>query len=322
MKIDILTATQPLASSSPGPLSLLLRPGLDGVCDGQRCLMPWQLVALGQFNTYTPLPFIEDLRFGSDPAALRRVLARPGDEAQHHPRRPHPRHHRQLHRRPQGPRRPRPRDARAGPRAHRRRPQPRQRRRRAPHPRRPERRRPLPLHPPALHRQGHLEGLRRPAPGRHHPHPVRARHTDRRRHPRRPQLARHARRPRAPRRRRLGPRLRRARPPAAPLGQPRRHRPPADRLPQLPPAHRPRPRRPDRPPRRLPARHAAPRRRLPPALRPQQGRPDPRPRSHVRRRPGVSSPSPCSSSSWSTSQTSASPACPRATSCAPPSSAR
>lgn len=80
MKIDILTATQALAESSPGPLSLLLRPGLDGVCDGQRCLMPWQLVALGQFNTYTPLPFIEDLRFGSDPAALRRVLARRGDE--------------------------------------------------------------------------------------------------------------------------------------------------------------------------------------------------------------------------------------------------
>ncbi|HEY0133496.1 MAG TPA: hypothetical protein VGB85_05435, partial [Nannocystis sp.] len=75
MKIDVLTGTQALASSSPGPLSLLLRPGLDGVCDGPRCLMPWQLVALGQFNTYTPLPFIEDLRFGSDPTALRKVLA-------------------------------------------------------------------------------------------------------------------------------------------------------------------------------------------------------------------------------------------------------
>jgi len=80
MKIDVLTATQPLASDSPGPLSLLLRPGLDGVCDGQRCHRPWQLVALGQFNTFTPLPFIEDLRFGSDPAALRRVLARRGDD--------------------------------------------------------------------------------------------------------------------------------------------------------------------------------------------------------------------------------------------------
>ena len=79
MKIDVVTATQPLSASAPGPAPLLLRPGLDGVCDGPRCLMPWQLVALGQFNTFTPLPFIEDLRFGSDPAALRRVLARRGE---------------------------------------------------------------------------------------------------------------------------------------------------------------------------------------------------------------------------------------------------
>ena len=76
MKIDLLSGTQPLHSGLPGPLSLLLRPGLDGVCDGRRCLMPWQMVALGQFNTFTPLPFIEDLRFGADPAALRRILAR------------------------------------------------------------------------------------------------------------------------------------------------------------------------------------------------------------------------------------------------------
>jgi hypothetical protein len=79
MKIDLLTASQPLRSSSPGPLSLLLRPGLDGVCEGQRCLMPWQMVALGQFNNYRPLPFIEDLRFGTDPGALRRALARRGE---------------------------------------------------------------------------------------------------------------------------------------------------------------------------------------------------------------------------------------------------
>ncbi len=79
MKIDVVAATQPLSASAPGPAPLLLRPGLDGVCDGPRCLMPWQLVALGQFNTFTPLPFIEDLRFGSDPAALRKVLAPRGE---------------------------------------------------------------------------------------------------------------------------------------------------------------------------------------------------------------------------------------------------
>jgi hypothetical protein len=80
MKIDVVTAAQPLADALPGPTPLLLRPGLDGVCAGRRCLAPWQLVALGQFNTYTPLPFIEDLRFGSDPAHLHRALAR-ADEA-------------------------------------------------------------------------------------------------------------------------------------------------------------------------------------------------------------------------------------------------
>ncbi len=79
MKIDFITATQPLAERLPGPTSLLLRPGIDGVCDGQRCLAPWQLVSLGLFVTYTPLPFIEDLRFGADPTAVRRALV-PRDE--------------------------------------------------------------------------------------------------------------------------------------------------------------------------------------------------------------------------------------------------
>jgi hypothetical protein len=81
MKIDVVTGTQPLHAALPGPISLLLRPGLDGVCDGQRCLAPWQLVALGLFVTYTPLPFIEDLRFGADPPAVRRALARADDIA-------------------------------------------------------------------------------------------------------------------------------------------------------------------------------------------------------------------------------------------------
>lgn len=79
MKIDVVAATQPLRSSSPGPLPLLLRPGLDGVCQDTHCLLPWQLLGLGQFLTYTPLPFIEDLRFGADPLALRKALLRRGD---------------------------------------------------------------------------------------------------------------------------------------------------------------------------------------------------------------------------------------------------
>lgn len=81
MKIDVVSGAQPLADGLPGPLPLLLRPGLDGACAGARCLLPWQLLGLNQFLTYTPLPFIEDLRFGAAPAALRKALARKGDPA-------------------------------------------------------------------------------------------------------------------------------------------------------------------------------------------------------------------------------------------------
>ncbi|MDC0666605.1 hypothetical protein [Nannocystis radixulma] len=79
MKIDIVRGAQPLVDALPGPLPLLFRPGLDGACLGARCLLPWQLLGLNQFLTYTPLPFIEDLRFGAAPAALRKALARKGD---------------------------------------------------------------------------------------------------------------------------------------------------------------------------------------------------------------------------------------------------
>lgn len=82
MKIDLVTGVQPLSDALPGPVPLLLRPGHDGVCEGSRCLLPWQLLGLGQFLTYTPIPFIEDLRFGADPAVLRRQFARRGEPPQ------------------------------------------------------------------------------------------------------------------------------------------------------------------------------------------------------------------------------------------------
>lgn len=81
MKIDVVSGAQPLRDSLPGPLPLLFRPGIDGACDGPRCLLPWQLLGLNQFLTYTPLPFIEDLRFGAAPVALRKALARRNDPA-------------------------------------------------------------------------------------------------------------------------------------------------------------------------------------------------------------------------------------------------
>lgn len=53
---------------------LKLRPGLDGVCHGRSCLMPWQLLAHGFFSTHRPLRFIPDLQFGASPPRLREAL--------------------------------------------------------------------------------------------------------------------------------------------------------------------------------------------------------------------------------------------------------
>lgn len=75
--VDVVTGTQDLEPLIPVVDAMLMRPGLDGVCEGTRCLLPWQLLALDQFNTLTPIPVIPDLRFGFDPAILRKALAWP-----------------------------------------------------------------------------------------------------------------------------------------------------------------------------------------------------------------------------------------------------
>jgi hypothetical protein len=77
VKIDVVTGVETLAPIVPVVDSMLLRPGLDGVCEGERCLMPWQLVALDQFTVNTPIPVIPELRFGFDPARIRAVLEGP-----------------------------------------------------------------------------------------------------------------------------------------------------------------------------------------------------------------------------------------------------
>lgn len=86
IKIDAITGTQDLDTLVPVVDAMLMRPGLDGVCEGTRCLMPWQLLALDQFNTFTPIPVIPDLRFGFAPAELRLALAWPGRPERYDPR--------------------------------------------------------------------------------------------------------------------------------------------------------------------------------------------------------------------------------------------
>ncbi|XXX79899.1 hypothetical protein WMF30_14100 [Sorangium sp. So ce134] len=77
LKIDVVSAVQPLGSPGPGLVGLSLRPGLDGLCLAERCLMPWQLIALDAFNTNAPLAGVPDFRFGVDLAVLRRALGEP-----------------------------------------------------------------------------------------------------------------------------------------------------------------------------------------------------------------------------------------------------
>ena len=74
VKIDIISAVTPLRSRHPALDPFALRPGLDGVCDEQHCLMPWQLVATEAFIANEPLTWVPDLRFGISPIRLRVAL--------------------------------------------------------------------------------------------------------------------------------------------------------------------------------------------------------------------------------------------------------
>ncbi len=78
IKLDLVTAVHPLSPILPVADALLLRPGLDGVCEVGRCLAPWQLVAAEAFITHVPLSFIPELRFGVDPSQLHRRLGGKG----------------------------------------------------------------------------------------------------------------------------------------------------------------------------------------------------------------------------------------------------
>jgi hypothetical protein len=75
VKIDIVTGAQRIPSAHGALDPLKVRPGLDGVCAGSRCLAPWQLVAHDQFTRFKPIPFIQDLRIGVEPNALFAALS-------------------------------------------------------------------------------------------------------------------------------------------------------------------------------------------------------------------------------------------------------
>jgi len=74
VKIDVLSAAQPLRSPGPGLEGLALRPGLDGVCLADRCLMPWQLISLDLFQVPVLLAGVRMVPAGFVPAEVRKAL--------------------------------------------------------------------------------------------------------------------------------------------------------------------------------------------------------------------------------------------------------
>ena len=81
LKIDWIRAAAPLDSGFAHVEPLELRPGLDGVCLGPRCLMPWQLLLGDRFRAIRPLAEVPDLRFGFSAEKVRAVLSEEGAAA-------------------------------------------------------------------------------------------------------------------------------------------------------------------------------------------------------------------------------------------------
>lgn len=72
--VDVVRAVKPLSSSVPLLEALEVRPGLDGVCEEERCLPAWKLTLSNTFAENRPLPSIPDVSYGFSVEAVRDLL--------------------------------------------------------------------------------------------------------------------------------------------------------------------------------------------------------------------------------------------------------
>jgi hypothetical protein len=79
--MDLVSTVKPLSSTFPLLDALEVRPGLDGVCEGGRCLPAWQLTLSDAFSENRPLPSIPDVSFGFSSEAVRQALGSPPELA-------------------------------------------------------------------------------------------------------------------------------------------------------------------------------------------------------------------------------------------------
>jgi hypothetical protein len=75
LALELVTGWQQLSGRHGWLDALKLRPGLDGLCSGAECVMPWQLLAQGSFSNHRPVSFIPDFQFGAAPERLRQAVA-------------------------------------------------------------------------------------------------------------------------------------------------------------------------------------------------------------------------------------------------------
>lgn len=79
--IDLVKAIKPLSKTFPLLDTLEVRPGLDGVCEAERCLPAWQLTLKDVFSENRPLPSMPEASFGFSSEAVRRALGSPPENA-------------------------------------------------------------------------------------------------------------------------------------------------------------------------------------------------------------------------------------------------
>jgi hypothetical protein len=72
--VDVVRTIKPLTPTFALLDALELRPGIDGVCEGVRCLAAWQLTLSDSFSENRPLPAIPDASFGFSAEAVRHAL--------------------------------------------------------------------------------------------------------------------------------------------------------------------------------------------------------------------------------------------------------
>lgn len=72
--VDLVRSIKPLKRTFPLLDALEVRPGIDGVCEGARCLSAWQLTLSDSFAENQPIPSIPDATYGFSAEAVRKAL--------------------------------------------------------------------------------------------------------------------------------------------------------------------------------------------------------------------------------------------------------